>query len=190
MIETNFSGGTPLFSRPLPVDSVGDSGQRLKFRASEAECAALADQDGLDALRDLVVEAEVLRRGREGLLVRGRVTALVTQACVVTLEPFEAKVDEPFELEFAPQAEAEAAYERAMAEIEAAQDKAAALAGQKDPPDPIIDGKIDLGAIAAEFLALGLDPHPRKPGVQFDGGGDPAEETPSPFAALARLKSD
>ncbi len=196
MIETNFSGeaspfSPPPFSRPLLVDSVGDGGQRLKFQASEPECAALAEQDGLEALRDLVVEAEVFRRGREGLLVRGRVKALVTQTCVVTLEPFEAKVDEPFELEFAPQAEAEAAYERAMAEIEAAKDKAAALAAQKDPPDPIIDGKIDLGAIAAEFLALGLDPHPRKPGVRFDAIVDPsAEEKPSPFAALASLKKD
>ncbi len=45
-----------------------------------------------------------------------------------------------------------------MAEIEAAQDKAAALAEQRDPPDPIINGKVDLGALALEFLALGLDP--------------------------------
>ena len=29
--------------------------------------------------------------------------------------------------------------------------------------------QIDLGALAAEFLALGLDPYPRKPGVAFDG---------------------
>ena len=35
----------------------------------------------------------------------------------------------------------------------------------EDEPDPIIDGKIDLGALAAEFFALGLDPYPRKPGV-------------------------
>ena len=37
----------------------------------------------------------------------------------------------------------------------------------EDAPDPIVDGKIDLGALAAEFLALGLDPYPRKPGVAF-----------------------
>ncbi len=191
MTEASFADGPSPFSRPIAVDSVGEGGQRLKYRASEAECAALAEQDALVALRDLIVEAEVFRRGREHLLVRGRVTAVVTQACVVTLEPFEAKVEETFEIEFAPRAEAEAAYERAMAEIEAAKDKAQALANQKDPPDPIIDGKIDLGAIAAEFLALGLDPHPRKPGARFDEVADGAEEEkPSPFAALAQLKKD
>jgi uncharacterized metal-binding protein YceD (DUF177 family) len=191
MIETHSCGGAPPFSRPIAVESVGEGGQRLKFEASAAECAALAQQDGLEALRDLVVEAELYRRGRDRLLARGRVKALVTQTCVVTLEPFEAPVEESFEIEFAPQSEAEAAYEKAMAEIEAARDKAAALAAQPDPPDPIIDGKVDLGSIAAEFLALGLDPHPRKPGVSFEEIVDPsAEEKVSPFAALERLKKD
>ncbi|MGO9389418.1 YceD family protein [Rhodoblastus sp.] len=191
MTESNFDGAAAPFSRPVAVDSIGEKGQRLKFQASEAECAALAEQDGLVALRDLVVEAEVSRRGREGLYARGRVTAFVTQNCVVTLEPFEASIEEPFEIEFAPQAEAEAAYAKAMAEIEAARDKAAALAEQKDPPDPIIDGKVDFGALGAEFLALGIDPHPRKPGASFQEIVDPtAEEKPSPFAALAKIKKD
>ncbi len=191
MNDTHSSEGAPPFSRLIAVESVGEGGHRLKFEASAAECAALAQQDGLEGLRELVVEAELQRRGRDRLLARGKVKALVTQTCVVSIEPFEAPVEESFEIEFAPQAEAEAAYEKAMAEIEASRDKAAALAAQPDPPDPIIDGKIDLGAIAAEFLALGLDPHPRKPGVSFEDVVDPlAEEKVSPFAALERMKKD
>ena len=31
------------------------------------------------------------------------------------------------------------------------------------------NGRIDLGAIVAEHLALGLDPYPRTPGVDFPG---------------------
>ena len=116
-------------------------------------------------------------------------SALVTQTCVVTLEPFEARVEEPFEVEFAPQAVAEAAYERAMAEIEAAHDKAAALAEQRDPPDAIINGKVNLGALASEFLAMGLDPHPRKPGARFDDAVAPAQdEKASPFSVLAGFR--
>ena len=53
----------------------------------------------------------------------------------------------------------------------------------EDEPDPIIDGKIDLGALAAEFFALGLDPYPRKPGVSFESPEE-AEATVSPFSAL------
>jgi uncharacterized metal-binding protein YceD (DUF177 family) len=179
----------PPFSRTVAVDSIGEGGKHVRFTATPEECAALARLDDIVALSDLCVEAQLTRRGREGLDARGRVTATVTQTCVVTLEPFEARIDEPFAIAFAPEAEARAAYEAALAALEAAQDKARLLAEQPDPPDPIIDGRIDVGALACEFLALGLDPHPRKPGVAFEGHCED-EETPSPFGALAKLKKD
>ena len=56
-----------------------------------------------------------------------------------------------------------------------------------DGPEPLIGGAVDLGAIAIEFLILGIDPYPRKPGAVFEAspaGDDPAK----PFAALAALK--
>ena len=37
-----------------------------------------------------------------------------------------------------------------------------------DIPDPIVGGRIDFGVLTAEFLALGLDPYPRKPGMAFE----------------------
>jgi hypothetical protein len=41
--------------------------------------------------------------------------------------------------------------------------------------------------VATEFLLLGIDPYPRKPGAVFDR---PAENTAGggPFAALAKLR--
>ena len=48
------------------------------------------------------------------------------------------------------------------------------------------DGVIDLGAVATEFLILGIDPYPRKPGVQFEAP-TAAEPGGHPFAALAAL---
>ena len=53
--------------------------------------------------------------------------------------------------------------------------------------DPVVDGKIDLGALAAEYFALGLDLYPRKPGVAFTPP-EPQEGADSPFAALDELK--
>ena len=46
---------------------------------------------------------------------------------------------------------------------------------------------VDLGVVATEFLSLGIDPYPRKAGVEFAA---PAveDDTPHPFAALAALK--
>ena len=59
----------------------------------------------------------------------------------------------------------------------------------EDPPEMLRDGAVDLGAVAIEFLLLGIDPYPRKPGAVFDAppAGDPVSH---PFAALAALKKD
>jgi len=59
--------------------------------------------------------------------------------------------------------------------------------GGEDPPDPIVDGKIDLGALAADSLRSASIPI-RASRVAFDapetqGGRD------SPFAALAKPKT-
>ena len=61
---------------------------------------------------------------------------------------------------------------------------------EDDPPDPIVDGKIDLGALAAEFVALALDPYPRKPGARFEPVDVEPDRERIPFAGLARLKKD
>jgi hypothetical protein len=52
----------------------------------------------------------------------------------------------------------------------------------------MVDGTADLGAVATEFLLLGIDPYPRKPGAVFalpdeDATGD------GPFAVLAKLRN-
>jgi hypothetical protein len=50
----------------------------------------------------------------------------------------------------------------------------------------MIGGRIDLGALATEFLMLAIDPYPRKPGATFEApAADPGGH---PFAALAALK--
>ena len=59
----------------------------------------------------------------------------------------------------------------------------------EDAPEPLVDGRIDLGAIAIEFLMLGIDPYPRKPGVAFEPPKSDSDGA-HPFAALAALRKD
>jgi hypothetical protein len=56
-----------------------------------------------------------------------------------------------------------------------------------DKTEPLVDGKVDLGALATEFLILGLDPYPRKPGAIFQPPADAGPDE-GPFAALGALK--
>ena len=55
-------------------------------------------------------------------------------------------------------------------------------------PDPLVGDSIDIGALATEYLILGVDPHPRKPGIAFDAPKAEDAAEGSPFAALAALK--
>jgi hypothetical protein len=52
----------------------------------------------------------------------------------------------------------------------------------------LVGGVVDLGAVATEFLTLGIDPYPRKPGAEF-AAPPAADNTPKPFAGLAALKN-
>ena len=109
----------------------------------------------------------------------GAVHGELTQVCVVSLEPFPATVDEEIDVRFAPRrTTARRAEPHAEPETFSMTDEG--------EPDPIVDGKIDLGALAAEFFALGLDPYPRKPGASFEPPEE-AEATVSPFSALASV---
>jgi uncharacterized metal-binding protein YceD (DUF177 family) len=167
------------FSRKVRVDALPNEGLALTIEADADERAALAALCRLPAIAELAARFVLQRAGRAGVRVTGNVHAEFTQTCVVSLEPFAATLDEPVEARFAPPAAKSAARRgatRRRAEI-------VALDGE-DPPDPIVDGAIDLGALAAEFLALGLDPYPRKPGASF-APPEPEGGAASPFAVLS-----
>jgi len=160
---------------PVRLEDVPETGLHLDLvadadvRAGVAALAEVRDMPRLEAAVDLA------RQGN-GLRVTGRVFATVGQTCVVTLETLENFVDEPIDVIFAPSLTGEMADHNAAFEID-------------DPPEVLSDGVADLGAIAIEFLLLGIDRYPRKPGAQFAA---PVEENAgaSPFAVLAKLKDE
>jgi hypothetical protein len=152
------------FSRPVQVDSIPKDGLQQTIEASEAERDALAKLTGLEAVRGLTGEFMLIRGGRGTIEVRGEVRAEVTQTCIVSLDPFDVALEETVDVRFAPPAGEHTARRRSSSPPEKADP---AMESEDDPPDPIVDGKIDLGALAVEFMILGLDPYPRKPGVDF-----------------------
>lgn len=165
----------PVWSAPVAVADIPETGRRLELVADGAAREAIAKVAGLAALPRLEAGFDLARQGPDGLRAVGRVSATVVQNCVVTLEPIESRIDEAVDLLFLPDA--------------APATEAAGVQGldAEDPPEPLRDGVVDLGAVATEFLLLGIDPYPRKPGAVFDAppAGDPASH---PFAALGALK--
>jgi uncharacterized metal-binding protein YceD (DUF177 family) len=169
----------PEFSRPIRIDQLPSKLSRHRLEADPAERAALALRFDLVALDSLTAEIEINPPTRRGLVrLQGRLHAQVVQTCVVTLVPLAAVVEAPFSLTFGPAPEDE-------------EDEIDLIWDGEDPPDPIEDGKIDLGEVVAEHLALALDPFPRAPGATFEAPAG-TDEAPapkaSPFSALAALQ--
>ena len=156
-------------------------GRRVEIKPDAAGRRALAEQLGIPEVTELVADFTVYPLGADTYSVRGSVTATVVQTDVVTLEPVRQRVDETIDLTLA-------AAEGASAE------RAKPGPGEPDEAEgfePFYNGRIELGALTQEHLALGLDPYPRAPGVEFGAHveDDSATEA-SPFAALAKLKKD
>jgi hypothetical protein len=109
----------------------------------------------------------------------------VEQTCVVTLEPMTSDVRESIDLVFVP-AEADVEQLPEPDQIPDAIDPDA-----PDGPELLVNGTVDLGAVATEFLLLGIDPYPRKPDAVFDAPKVPGEDpAANPFAVLAKLKPE
>jgi uncharacterized metal-binding protein YceD (DUF177 family) len=168
------------WSVPVTLHEVPESGRRFELTADAATRAVIARSAGLRDLPRLQAAFDVSRRGANGLHVTGRVSATVGQICVVTLDSIESEVEEPVDLSFvagAPPALEHAPGQGRQMEIITT-----------ESPEPLLNDTVDLGALATEFLILGVDPYPRKPGAVFQPppAGDESEH---PFAALAKLKS-
>ena len=163
---------------PVALEDVADDGRRFDLVADAETRAAVARIAGLRELPRLEANFQVTRHGSRGLRVSGRVSATVGQTCVVTLEPLTNEVAEEAALVFAPQIAPKGQAAKSAASWETF-----------DGTEPLLDGRIDLGVLATEFLILGLDPYPRKPDAVFR---PPQAATPDegPFAALAALKKD
>ncbi len=162
--------------RSQPVGSLPKGGQTVNFAAGEAERAGIAAFLDLPSVESLAASFQ-LTPSRGGVRVTGSVKAALHQLCVVTLEPFPVDIAEEVDVRFAPP---EALGPVTGKEIER-------KLTDEDPPEPLVGGAVDLGALAVEAVALGLDPFPRRP----DAG--PVDVTigearESPFAALAALK--
>ncbi len=155
------------WSVPVAVDEIPETGLHLQVEAPAPVRTAVAALASIRELPQLSAVFDLTRRGA-GVQVSGRVSALVGQTCVVSLEPIENRLEETVDVTYAPPAEAE-------------------RTGNDEPPEPLVGGITDVGALATEFLLLAIDPYPRKQGVRFappksEEGGE------HPFATLATLK--
>ena len=161
---------TPEFSRPVRAHDVGAPGRPQLVAADAAERAALATRFDLLAL-DRLEARLTLSREASGIRVRGSVEAAGTQPCGLSGAPVPFALNETVAL--------------LLVETLPGGDDIELDEGDLDA-EPLAGDVIDLGEIAAQSMALGLDPYPRAPGAAIAGVIDEAtaRAAASPFRVL------
>ena len=170
----------PMHEMPYIIETsdIDAAGRTFKFSADVTQRQALAIRLGLLDLKKLTVAGHVRRDGDgRTILVEGQLLAEVEQKCVVTLEPIKTALDDAFQVRYLSPAEWEVYRAR---DVDVVPDD--------DDVEPLQGATVDLGATVVEYLALAIDPYPRRRDAEFSF--DPGVQAdPGPFAALAKLRN-
>ncbi|MBZ9897341.1 DUF177 domain-containing protein [Mesorhizobium sp. BR1-1-6] len=164
-----FANVARLPQKGLPVVIEADATQR----------ATLAEEHSLLSVEAYRAEFLVTPWKRNGVKVSGRVEADITQACIVTLDPVGAHIDESFEALFLPE-DSKLGRQGFEGGGEILLD-----ADGPDSPETFSGDTIDVGALAEQFFGLAIDPYPRKPSASLDAGRE-AEPVENEFQQKLR----
>ncbi len=168
------------FSHEIVAGDIPAGGRHYRVQADADERRRLAEALDIPEVVSLDAELEVRPVRGRSYSVRGALEAALVQTDVVTLDPVTQTLAEEIDVTLVPAEGGRAGSRQKEVFVDPV---------EPDGPDLYRNGRIDLGVIVAEHLALGLDPDPRAPGIDFAGHveADPAGE-PSPFAVLSKLK--
>ncbi len=178
----------------IDTEELERTSNKMSIAPDEAARKRLAQRLGIVSLDSLQADIKISRQpGEAAFHVNGHIDAKLTQECVVTLEPLDVHVEDDFEAWFA---DGEAAISIAKARHEKLNEKGHGelpVLDERDDPEPLIDGKLDLGELVTQYLSLSVDPYPHAEGVEFEeiaeGVGDEGEDLiKNPFAALKDWK--
>jgi hypothetical protein len=168
---------------PVIVAQIPETGLHRDIEADQPAREAMAEAAGLREIFSANASLDVTPKGGGRFHVAGHVRARVGQTCVVTLDPIENHIDEEVDLIFAPP-------EQIPNLADLVDDAAESDVEIPDPPEPIVNGVIDLGRLATDALFLGIDPYPRREDAVFEPPVEAADPEDHPFAALKALQLD
>jgi len=174
----------PPFQKPYEVATLSRARTReFDLSPDSEEAVKIAAFLKIPQVSQLRFKGGISAEGDEDWRIDGRLTASVTQDCVVTLAPVDEKIDEKVVRIYVPEEE-----------------EAAILAEQDIDPDADDEPSgftdtIDPGQLAIEALSLALDPYPRSKDAELEEarfaapGVEPLSDNDlKPFAGLAALK--
>ncbi len=168
-----------LFSYPIVVDDLSAAKREYKLSASPKDLVYIAEVLKVPEVKSCQSKIQLhFDRKNHRLDVSGSVKAVLVQESVISLELF----DKTYQGEFSLFFDTKATYKDIRELDEELGDEI---------PDLVVDGKIDLGDITIEQVALLIDDYPRQEGEVFNFVSEFDEETTNqanPFNILKKLK--
>lgn len=178
---------TPEWSYNIEVDQISSDVMRVSITADEKEKSDLASRLGVESVQKAEAEFHIRRETTGHIIhIHGFLKGIVTQSCVVTLEPVESHILEEFEAWYAEkeavislnQVKKDRALQKGNVEIE--------MSEEHEDPEPIVNGKIDLGELATQYFCLAINPYPHVSGEE----GYEYRETPEEDAGKEGLDKE
>ena len=173
-------------SRPVSIDKIDAKGYDTTITTTDEERAALAERFDLSSIT--AMEAKVTVTPQNGIYhVLGILSAEVAQTSVVSGNPIPKTITQDIEAWYTQAKVASFEQEKQRRESSGEEHE---IVDEKDDPEYIHDGILDIGETCAQFLGLALDDFPR--GQDEENGDyievDEKDAKPNPFAALEALK--
>ena len=165
----------------VSVNTLPSSGFKITLKANPDELLAIAEDSQLLSVEKFHADLVFRRWRRDGITVTGSLRASITQACVVTLDPLETRIEAEIERTFLPEGSG-LTKPRLNNEGEMIVD----LDGG-DEPDVFEGDTIDAWSIVLEQFNLEIDLFPRSPGLEETVASPNQEEENdlhSPFSGL------
>lgn len=163
------------FSKIVPISSIGRQGLKATFAANAEERKALAERFGISELLEFDGQYFLNRDAdADDFLLEGTFRARLVQPCVLTLEPVEEDVAGEFRVLFLSDHDED---EELSAEAE--------QRFAEEDIEPLVGDSIDVGEVVAQYLAMSINPYPRKPGARVEDASTDRVSVQSEEAALA-----
>jgi hypothetical protein len=177
----------------IEVETLGQKPLELSIKASEQQCKDIANRLDLVAIDELGAELVINREESGNIIhVKGVFRARVCQKCIITLDELSQEISDEFEAWYADPEQAVSLAKVRHERMSKMMDAEVPLLEENEDPEPVIDGKIDIGELVIQYLSLSLNEYPQAEGVahapSVESVSGRGEGMNRPFAKLKEWK--
>lgn len=192
-METDNKPLKPEWSHRVMADQISHRPTKLTLTASPQERKDLARRLRVQSIEEATATLTLARETGSSIIhIGGHVEGRLTQSCIVTGQPIAESIAEDFESWYADPAQA-VPFVKARREKLLRGDREIEILPERDDPELVTDGFIDVAELAAQYLSLGINPYPRatdEPPLGMENNIQLlAPSRKNPFAALKDWKN-